>query len=506
MTTKTILRFSHDKETPYTIINNSSLNSKLSLKAMGLLTYMLSKPDDWSFSLDCLVYQLNEGRSSIKSAMKELEDKGHIVKKQLKDSRGLFSKISITVCEVPAHLHPGSSLGKCPSTDYPLTENPLADNPSTVCPLTENRPVLSNNNKPNNNLTNARSPDSSNLLPVAIAPSVCLEKINLEAGIQNTPPGGVDPVTYQKSSEGSSKPDYLPEDLWDEDPGYDQLGYDYSLEERNFLEAMAFEESCRNELSSGLEADRIKASRGDFMHAQAPLENPSETNATKSDLLPTCEGQILQMIEKDQETPITCLKAPAIDTSTSKTILRISDNDIYTKKPPKPSIKILEDNFAQWYAVYPKQVDKKKAISAFAKAMKRITYERLMVLTKNYALSVQEKNPQYLPHPSTWLDGDRWEDVGLEAGSGSSSAPSEPILQVPINPVFDVLLKKVDVPRDWLKNTWIEKTEEMLFVNSPSPRLSDNLRIYRNDFLEAYKSQEICFRAHPQGENACLNQ
>ena len=97
---------------------------------------------------------------------------------------------------------------------------------------------------------NDRSPDYSHPISVAIAPSVFLEEINFEEGIQNTPPGGFDPVIGQKSSEGLLKED--------------------------------FEESCGDELSNGLEADRIRASRGDYIHAQAPLEDPSETNTPKT--------------------------------------------------------------------------------------------------------------------------------------------------------------------------------------------------------------------------------
>lgn len=102
MTTKTILRFSHDKETPYTIISNSCLNGNLSLKAMGLLTYMLSKPDDCPFTLAYLSCQLNKTRNSLKPVVQELEDKGHIVKKIMRDDRGLFVGVSMTVYEVPA--------------------------------------------------------------------------------------------------------------------------------------------------------------------------------------------------------------------------------------------------------------------------------------------------------------------------------------------------------------------------------------------------------------------
>ena len=291
---------------------------------------------------------------------------------------------------------------------------------------------------------NDRSPDYSHPISVAIAPSVCLEKINFEEEIQNTPPGGVDPVIGQKSSEGlldedfdpwgnsdpdpsddpsggSSKPDPVPEDLLDEDP----WGNDGSPE------SMAFDKFCRNLLSKVAEVDRIRASRGDYIHAQAPLEDPSETDTPKTCHFSASEALPLQDIEIDNKTSVTCLKTPAIDTSSSNIILRISENDTYSKAPPKPSVKILEDNFAQWYAAYPKKVDKKKAFSAFTKAMKRITHEKLMRLTNSYAHSVQGKDPQYFPNPTTWLNGERWADVSLENCGGSSSSGLAPLTNSP---------------------------------------------------------------------------
>lgn len=163
---------------------------------------------------------------------------------------------------------------------------------------------------------NDRSPDYSHPISVAIAPSVCLEKINFEEEIQNTPPGGVDPVIGQKSSEGwldedfdfdpwgdsdpdpfddpsggSSKPDPVPEDL------LDQVSWENS---DGSPESMAFDKFCRNLLSKVSEVDKIRASRGDSMHAQAPLEDPSETGTTKtchfsaSETLPLQEKMIIK--------------------------------------------------------------------------------------------------------------------------------------------------------------------------------------------------------------------
>ena len=357
---------------------------------------------------------------------------------------------------------------------------------------------------------NDRSPDYSHPISVAIAPSVCLEKINFEEEIQNTPPGGVDPVIGQKSSEGlldedfdfdpwgnsdpdpsddpsggSSKPDPVPEDLLDEDP----WGNDGSPE------SMAFDKFCRNLLSKVAEVDRIRASRVDSMHAQAPLEDPSETDTPKtchfsaSDVLP------LQDIKDDPKTSVACLKTPAIDMSASNIILRVSENDTYSKEPPKPLVKILEDNFAQWYAAYPKKVDKKKAFSAFTKAMKRITHEKLMRLTNSYAHSVQGKDPQYFPNPTTWLNGERWADVSLENCGGSSSSGLAPLTNSPAvdSRLQDFVNKHPNIHPAWpfLASKVIDQGDTILIL-APNAFTLDSITVGGNQgYLEAYFGKRV---------------
>ena len=73
--------FKNNLKDSYTIIANDILNSKeLSLKAKGLYAFMASKPDNWNFSYDGLTFQLQEGEKAIRSAVKELENVGILIK------------------------------------------------------------------------------------------------------------------------------------------------------------------------------------------------------------------------------------------------------------------------------------------------------------------------------------------------------------------------------------------------------------------------------------------
>lgn len=134
------------KKTNYTTIDNNILKNKnLSLKARGLLVTMLSLPDEWDYTVNGLCSILKDGKSSIQSALKELEENGYLVRVQTKDENGRFSSTDYTLYEIPL-------------AEKPLTENPSTDNLST-----ENQPQL-NTNKLNKNkeITNKENTNNIN--------------------------------------------------------------------------------------------------------------------------------------------------------------------------------------------------------------------------------------------------------------------------------------------------------------------------------------------------------
>ena len=69
-----------------------------------------------------------------------------------------------------------------------------------------------------------------------------------------------------------------------------------------------------------------------------------------------------------------------------------------------------EDRFIRFYKMYPRKVSKRKAELAF----KRLTHKEIDAIFKvlpNHLRSWSHRSKQYIPHPSTWLNGRRWEDV-----------------------------------------------------------------------------------------------
>lgn len=87
----------------YSVISNVPIQDTLmSMKAKGLLTYMLSRPDDWDFSIEGLATAFSDGRRAISTALKELEDHGYLKRElQKRNAGGTFSKAEYTVYEEP---------------------------------------------------------------------------------------------------------------------------------------------------------------------------------------------------------------------------------------------------------------------------------------------------------------------------------------------------------------------------------------------------------------------
>lgn len=94
------------KTTNYTVMSNYHLkDKKLSLRAKGLLSVMLSLPDNWDYSVNGLVAICNEGISVIRKILKELEENRYLVRKRLQDKSGKF-EYEYIIYEKPHTVEP----------------------------------------------------------------------------------------------------------------------------------------------------------------------------------------------------------------------------------------------------------------------------------------------------------------------------------------------------------------------------------------------------------------
>lgn len=109
------------KRETWTTIPNEILNDdRLSLDALGLLVYMLSKPDNWTFKQDVMGERFGKGRDAMRSIMRNLSAAGYVRRELSRDKKGHISTITI-VSEIP-------EVGQ-PATAEPATDNPSVGQP-----------------------------------------------------------------------------------------------------------------------------------------------------------------------------------------------------------------------------------------------------------------------------------------------------------------------------------------------------------------------------------------
>lgn len=110
------------KTANYTIMSNYHFKEKgMSLKAKGLLSMMLSLPDDWDYSIMGLVQLSKDGKDSVMSALQELERFGYLTRTRLQGDDGKFAGYDYDIFEQPQSVKPNE--GK-PYAEKPNTENP----------------------------------------------------------------------------------------------------------------------------------------------------------------------------------------------------------------------------------------------------------------------------------------------------------------------------------------------------------------------------------------------
>ena len=131
--------FRVEKTKDFTVMSNHHLRDKrLTLKAKGLLSQMLSLPEDWDYTLAGLAFINRESKDAIRSAVEELEKAGYLERRQTMDRRGQFGSNEYIIHEFPVErLQSDDPMPEKPLSAKPLSENPTTENPATEKPLTE---------------------------------------------------------------------------------------------------------------------------------------------------------------------------------------------------------------------------------------------------------------------------------------------------------------------------------------------------------------------------------
>ena len=138
--------FRVEKNKGYTVMSNHHLrNKELSLKAKGLLSQMLSLPEDWDYTLTGLSLINRESIDAIRTAVWELEKAGYITRRQGRDEKGKMTAIEYTIYEQPQPLALDCPVLENPTADKPILENPTPDKPTSENPTQLNKELLKTN-------------------------------------------------------------------------------------------------------------------------------------------------------------------------------------------------------------------------------------------------------------------------------------------------------------------------------------------------------------------------
>lgn len=117
------------KTANFTVMSNYHFKErKMSLKAKGLLSLMLSLPEDWDYSVAGLTTLSKDGKDGVMTALAELEKFGYLTRTRLVNDRGQFDGIEYNIFEQPQ--------------ENPVAENPISGNENADNPISENPPQL----------------------------------------------------------------------------------------------------------------------------------------------------------------------------------------------------------------------------------------------------------------------------------------------------------------------------------------------------------------------------
>lgn len=151
--------FRVEKTRDYTVMSNHHLrNTELSLKAKGLLSLMLSLPENWDYTTKGLSMICKDGIDSINSGVKELEANGYVIRRRLRNEKGQLTTTEYTIFEQPQIL---DMTDTPPKGENPILDNLILDNPTQEKPILENpileKPILGNPHQLSTNILNTNS-------------------------------------------------------------------------------------------------------------------------------------------------------------------------------------------------------------------------------------------------------------------------------------------------------------------------------------------------------------
>ncbi len=96
---------------------------------------------------------------------------------------------------------------------------------------------------------------------------------------------------------------------------------------------------------------------------------------------------------------------------------------------------LTEADFPAWYAAYPRHVGRGAALKAYRAARKKVDAAALLSAAERFAGKSVGSDPKFIPHPATWLNGERWADADHATPSAAADKPQSLAERVGITPL-----------------------------------------------------------------------
>jgi len=160
--------FRVEKTMNYTVMSNHHLkNIHISLRAKGLLSIMLSLPENWDYTLKGLARISLEGVDAIRKAIQELEAEGYIVRSRVRNEKGQLTESEYVIYEKPVSNPPAQEE---PIQVEPMQEKPMLENPIQAKPIL-GEPILDKSMQLNINILNTKLLNTNISNPILSNPS-----------------------------------------------------------------------------------------------------------------------------------------------------------------------------------------------------------------------------------------------------------------------------------------------------------------------------------------------
>lgn len=143
-----VVRTKKSSKKPYVMLDTTALNdTRLSFRAKGLHTYLMSKPDGWQVYIDQLEKSSPlEGREAIRNAIGELQQAGYVKREKARGARGRLAGWSTTIYETPGLAEEAEGVDSTAEsiglTELPPTTGLPTSVPPTSVPPTSAKPPL----------------------------------------------------------------------------------------------------------------------------------------------------------------------------------------------------------------------------------------------------------------------------------------------------------------------------------------------------------------------------